>query len=259
MPRGRRSRCSPSSPSARRTGSARAVEIEALMGLLEEYIAREAEQLRERGVRVRILGRPGPAGAERTPRRRAGHGRHRGRRPSSRSTCASPTAPAPRSPARPAGWREEVAAGRLDPAEIDEEAVGAAAAHRAVARSRSPDPHLRRDADLQLPALAAGLRRAVRHARPLARFHPAASLRGDPGVPAARSALRPRYGLMASNDVRRVVFARGGHSRSRFCWSGTAAFPSSCSIAAAPALGDSRALRSGASGSRCVRPWRSVS
>lgn len=33
-----------------------ATEIEALMGLLEEYIARESEELRERGVRVRVLG-----------------------------------------------------------------------------------------------------------------------------------------------------------------------------------------------------------
>ncbi len=33
-----------------------AVEIEALMPLLEEYIAREADELREQGVAVRILG-----------------------------------------------------------------------------------------------------------------------------------------------------------------------------------------------------------
>ncbi|HJP56520.1 MAG TPA: polyprenyl diphosphate synthase [Gemmatimonadales bacterium] len=33
-----------------------APEIEALMGLLEEYIAREADELREKGVAVRILG-----------------------------------------------------------------------------------------------------------------------------------------------------------------------------------------------------------
>jgi len=31
-------------------------EIDALMGLLEEYIARESEELREKGVRVRVLG-----------------------------------------------------------------------------------------------------------------------------------------------------------------------------------------------------------
>jgi undecaprenyl diphosphate synthase len=33
-----------------------ATEIEALMGLLEEYIARESSELRERGVRVRVRG-----------------------------------------------------------------------------------------------------------------------------------------------------------------------------------------------------------
>jgi undecaprenyl diphosphate synthase len=33
-----------------------ATEIEALMDLLEEYIARESDELRERGVRVRVLG-----------------------------------------------------------------------------------------------------------------------------------------------------------------------------------------------------------
>ena len=75
------SRCSPCSPSARRTGSARAGEIEALMSLLEEYIAREMRELREQGVAVRILGdldRLAPAARERG---RADRGGDRGRRP----------------------------------------------------------------------------------------------------------------------------------------------------------------------------------
>ena len=69
----------------------------------------------------------------------------------------------PRSPAPRGCWpRRSRPAGSI-PADIDEEAVAPPPLHRALARSRSPHPHLGRDADLQLPALAAGLRRAVRH------------------------------------------------------------------------------------------------
>src|SRR4029079_10668141 len=78
----------------------------------------------------------------------------------------------------------------------------------------SPDPDLRRDADLQLPALAAGLRRVVRHARSLAGLHPAPPVRSHPGVPAARPPVRARLRLMdasaqaaRSNLARRVGFA----------------------------------------------------
>jgi undecaprenyl diphosphate synthase len=98
------------------------IEIEALMSLLEEYIAREAAELRERGVRVRILGeldRLGP-GARRAVERimadtAAG-------RELDLNLCISYS-----SRAEIAGaarqLAEEVAAGRLDPAQIDEEAV----------------------------------------------------------------------------------------------------------------------------------------
>ena len=102
---------------------------------------------------------------------------------------------------------EDVAAGRLAPDQIDEEAARPPALHRGVARSRPPDPHVRRAAHLQLPALAARVRRVPRVAGALARLHPRAPLRGHSRLPAARSSVRPRHGLMDANMVRRVAFA----------------------------------------------------
>ena len=55
-------------------------EIEALMRLLEEYIARELENLRERGVSVRILGDIDRLRAECTPSGRSGRRGDRRRR-----------------------------------------------------------------------------------------------------------------------------------------------------------------------------------
>src|SRR3954464_11767153 len=78
-----------------------------------------------------------------------------------------------------------------------------------MARSRSPDPHLRRNANLQFPPVAARVRRALCHAGSLAGFYSASSLRGDSGLPAARTPVRPRRSGMStdSNLVRRVGFA----------------------------------------------------
>ena len=56
-------------------------------------------------------------------------------------------------------------------------------------------PHLGRDADLQFPALAARLRRALCDAGALARLHARRSLRSHPRVPAPRPAIRARHRL----------------------------------------------------------------
>ena len=53
----RHRRCSPSTPSAARTGSAPADEVEALIGLLEAAIRDETPRLIEEGVQVRLAGR----------------------------------------------------------------------------------------------------------------------------------------------------------------------------------------------------------
>jgi undecaprenyl diphosphate synthase len=97
-------------------------EIEALMSLLEEYIAREAEELRTQGVSVRILGnleRLGPGARRAVDRVMADTAS--GQR-LALNLCISYSARAEL--ARAARLlAEEAAAGRLDPSSIDEAAV----------------------------------------------------------------------------------------------------------------------------------------
>jgi undecaprenyl diphosphate synthase len=97
-----------------------APEIEALMGLLEEYIAREADELREKRVGVRILGdleRLGP-GARAAVDRVMAH--TAGGSALSLNLCISYSSRA--EIVRAARLlAEEAAAGRLDPADIDED------------------------------------------------------------------------------------------------------------------------------------------
>ncbi len=112
------------------------IEIEALMGLLEEYIAREAEQLRGRGVRVRVLGELDRlAPNARRAVERVMEDTARGTE-LALNLCISYSSRAEiaRAARRLA---EEVAAGRLDPAEIDEEAVA-----RRLLTAPWPDPDL---------------------------------------------------------------------------------------------------------------------
>ena len=97
-----------------------APEIEALMGLLEEYIAREADELREKRVSVRILGdlerlgRGARAAVDRVMAHTAGG------TALALNLCISYSSRA--EIARAARLlADEVAAGRLDPAEIDED------------------------------------------------------------------------------------------------------------------------------------------
>ena len=141
-------------------------EIDALMSLLEEYIAREAR----RAARARRP-RPDPrrAGPARPTSARGAVERIDGGDRAAATALAlnlcisySSRAEIARAARRLA---EEVGRGPArSRREIDEEARRAPALHRAVARSRPADPHLGRDADLQFPALAARLRRAVRDA-----------------------------------------------------------------------------------------------
>jgi undecaprenyl diphosphate synthase len=102
-------------------------EIQALMKLLEEYIAKEASELRSQGVSVRILGhldRLGPGARDAVERILA------------LNLCISYSARA--EIARAARLlAEAAAAGTLDPADIDEEAVG-----RLLYTAEWPDPDL---------------------------------------------------------------------------------------------------------------------
>jgi undecaprenyl diphosphate synthase len=113
-----------------------AVEIDALMSLLEEYIAREVDNLRSKRVSVRILGdlerlAPGARQAvDRIMAETAGGG------DLALNLCISYSSRAEiaRAARRLA---EEVAAGRLDPADIDEDALA-----RRLYTAPWPDPDL---------------------------------------------------------------------------------------------------------------------
>jgi undecaprenyl diphosphate synthase len=112
------------------------VEIEALMSLLEEYIAREAEELRSQGVRVRILGDldrlgDGARGAVDRVMAETDAGRAL-----ALNLCISYSSRAEiaRAARRLA---QEVAAGRLSPDQIDEDAVA-----RSLLTAPCPDPDL---------------------------------------------------------------------------------------------------------------------
>jgi undecaprenyl diphosphate synthase len=111
-------------------------EIEALMKLLEEYIAKEANELRDQGVSVRILGhleRLGP-GARRAVERIMAE--TTGGQSLALNLCISYSARA--EIARAARLlAESAAAGQLDPGEIDEDAVG-----RMLYTAEWPDPDL---------------------------------------------------------------------------------------------------------------------
>jgi undecaprenyl diphosphate synthase len=111
-------------------------EIEALMSLLEEYIAREAAELRRQGVRVRILGeldRLGNGARSAVERVMADT---EGGRALELNLCISYSSRAEiaRAARRLA---QEVAAGRLDPEQIDEDAVA-----RRLLTAPCPDPDL---------------------------------------------------------------------------------------------------------------------
>ncbi len=112
------------------------LEIEALMSLLEEYISREADNLREKGVTVSILGdveRLAPAARRAIDRvvQETAAGTEL-----ALNLCISYSSRAELARAARI-LAEEVAAGRLDPAEIDEEALS-----RRLYTAPWPDPDL---------------------------------------------------------------------------------------------------------------------
>ncbi|HEU4828728.1 MAG TPA: isoprenyl transferase [Gemmatimonadales bacterium] len=113
-----------------------ASEIEALMALLEEYIASESAELSERGVRVRVLGDRDRL----TDSARGAVGRIEAQTAEGRSLalnlCISYSSRG--EIARAARQlAEDVAAGRMQPDEIDEEAIG-----RHLLTAEWPDPDL---------------------------------------------------------------------------------------------------------------------
>jgi undecaprenyl diphosphate synthase len=111
-------------------------EIGALMDLLQEYIAREMEELKSQGVSVRFLGeldRLSP-GARNAVAKLTSHTAHGGKL--ALNICISYGSRAELTRAARL-LAEEVQAGRLDPAEIDENAIA-----RRLFTAEFPDPDL---------------------------------------------------------------------------------------------------------------------
>jgi undecaprenyl diphosphate synthase len=113
-----------------------AVEIDALMSLLEEYIAREVDNLRSKRVSVRILGdleRLAPGARQAVDRIMA---ETAGGEDLELNLCISYSSRAEITRAA-RQLAEEVAAGRLDPSDIDEDALA-----RRLYTAPWPDPDL---------------------------------------------------------------------------------------------------------------------
>ena len=113
-----------------------AVEIDALMSLLEEYIAREVDNLRSKRVSVRILGdleRLAPGARQAVDRIMA---ETAGGEDLALNLCISYSSRAEITRAT-RQLAEEVAAGRLDPSDIDEDALA-----RRLYTAPWPDPDL---------------------------------------------------------------------------------------------------------------------
>ena len=113
-----------------------AVEIDALMSLLEEYIAREVDNLRSNGVSVRILGdleRLAPGARQAVDRIMA---ETAGGEDLALNLCISYSSRAEITRAA-RQLAEEVAAGRLEPADIDEDTLA-----RRLYTAPWPDPDL---------------------------------------------------------------------------------------------------------------------
>ena len=113
-----------------------AVEIDALMSLLEEYIAREVDNLRSKRVSVRILGdleRLAPGARQAVDRIMA---ETAGGEDLALNLCISYSSRAEITRAA-RQLAEDVAAGRLDPADVDEDALA-----RRLYTAPWPDPDL---------------------------------------------------------------------------------------------------------------------
>ena len=142
-------------------------EIDDLMGLLRHYLRGEIAELHGQGVRLRVIGETGRLSADiitlidnAEALTRGSHNRGRGQERGS------------------AARRRRRGADR--PASV----------HRRAARSRSVDPHQRRAAHQQFPALAVRLCRARLHQDAVAGFRARRSRSGDCRLLWSRAAIR---------------------------------------------------------------------
>ena len=132
-------------------------EIRALMSLLEEYIAREVNELRDRGVRVRVLGeldRLTPAAAS-AVERVVTETEHNDRL---RLNLFIPYGGRAELVRAARLLAEEVQAGTTESRPDLGGGLSGAPLYGRLPRPRSPDPHVRRAANLQFSAVADGVR-----------------------------------------------------------------------------------------------------
>ena len=216
------------------------------MSLLEEYIARESAELRERGVAVRMLG-----DLDRLHRRRARRGRPDRGGDRGRHRARAQYLHLLRLPGRDRA-RGAAAGGRRGGGPADARPRSTRRRwRRRLYTAEWPDPDLLirtsgEHADLELPALAAGLRRAVRHAGAVARLHPPPSLRGHSRFPAPRPPVRARAGAPDGTPTwPGGVGSPPSRSRSRWLIVWYGGFPLAALVAVAARARHPRAVRSG--------------
>jgi undecaprenyl diphosphate synthase len=164
-------------------------EVAYLMGMLRNYLRRDVQELHEAGIRLSVIGERAALpsdivalidDAERLTRDNArlhltialNYGGRSDIVAASRRLAAC------------------VAAGMLDPEDIGESAFAAHLSTAALPGSRPHDPHQRRAARQQLPALAARLCRDGLCREILARLHRREPDRGLGGVPPPRQTVR---------------------------------------------------------------------
>ncbi len=174
-------------------------EIDDLMGLMKRFIRRDLAELHQSGVRIRVIGERDNVdpellalideACELT-------------RENQTLTLVIAFNYGSRAEIAKAARRlaEAVAAGQLSPADITAEALERRARHARHSRSRSPGAHQRRDAAVELPAVAKRLYRVRLPRRLLAGVRTRAARGSHRPLPRARAPLRRQ--LQALDGVR---------------------------------------------------------
>ncbi len=159
-------------------------EVLDLTGLLRHYLKSEIAELKANGVRLRVIGDRTRFDAD-IQRDLAAAERDTSANTRLNLTVALSYGARAEIAAAARAIAEAAQAGRLDPALIDEADVRRLPGDRRDAGSRPCRPHLRRAADVQLPALAGRLCGAGIPGRAVAGFRPRALRRGVGSVRAA--------------------------------------------------------------------------
>ena len=168
-------------------------EINDLFGLLRRFIRRDLADLHKNGVKIRVIGTR--SGLDADLLRMIDDAVELTKDNAALNLTIAFNYGARDEIARAARRiAEDVAKGALAPAEVTEERFGCLSRHRRSSRPRPPDPHERRAAPVELPALAACLCRVRVRRRLLAGLLARAAGSGDRRISAAQPALRRHLG-----------------------------------------------------------------